>query len=103
MNQINNYVNNFKEVGLMYCLGLNYYKELDQLITSAHKDYFNKSNFTKLTDDENLKYYLQYMLLKIATAQKWKDLATQNALDNEYLLVAIRKHLFLVKPNIQFE
>ncbi|MDF1617327.1 hypothetical protein [Petrocella sp. FN5] len=103
MNLLENYVSNFKQINFSLCMNTTYYNQLDSLITKTHREYFSKSKHTNLFDDEHLYYYLQYMLLKISTQALWKNASKKDTLDSKYLLVAIRKCLFLEKPNIQFD
>lgn len=103
MKQIEEYIIDVKEVGLNYCLCNTFYADLDALIARCSNEYLKKYKNTKLTDDDHLRYYLRYMLLKVSTHHIWQEQSVKSNLNTDYLIMAIRKNLFLTKPTLDFE
>ena len=96
-------VTQFKSITIDDCLNYeNVHTRLESLVKSYIETYLKKIQDNNLTTDSNIKEFLQHMLLRISGNNTWIQLSTEYDLDQHYLYIVIRKHLFLIKPDVTY-
>lgn len=66
-------------------------------------EFFELNNLETLDNDDDLGFFLEYVLLRLFTLPSWQRLKDEKNYSDEQLYIIIRKNLFLLKPNIRFK
>lgn len=101
MDKLTIQVQDFLNISLEDCLNYTPYEKLENTIKSSTESLIKKiTNDTNniLPKEDKIVYFLQQMLLRISTHDKWISLRDKHNLDQNYLYTVIKKHLYLYAP-----